>query len=83
MSLRKSPQLTPRKTTSSPKNGKPWEPAKLKKTERTWNVYENKEPVSAGINRQEAENVNFSRERISDPLGPEFCAGRREMSSEA
>jgi hypothetical protein len=38
---------------------------------------------SAGINRQEAENERFSRERSSDPLGPEFCAGRREAHSEA
>jgi len=28
----------------------------------------------AGINRHEAENAKFLRERISDPLGPEFCA---------
>jgi hypothetical protein len=40
-------------------------------------------PESAGINRQEAENEKFSRERSSDPLGPEFCAGRREAHSEA
>ena len=30
--------------------------------------------LCAGINRQEAENENFSRERSSEPLGPEFCA---------
>ena len=30
-----------------------------------------------------SENANFSRERISDPLGPEFCAVRREVRSEA
>ena len=40
-------------------------------------------PESAGINRQEAENERFSRGRSSDPLGPEFCAGRREAHSEA
>jgi hypothetical protein len=40
-------------------------------------------PESAGINRQEAENENFSRERISDPLGPEFCAVCREACREA
>ena len=34
-------------------------------------------------NRQEAGNENFSRERISDPLGPEFCAVCREVRSEA
>ena len=37
----------------------------------------------AGINRQEAEDEKFSRERSSDPLGPEFCAVRREARSEA
>ena len=40
-------------------------------------------PESAGINRQEAENERFSRGRSSDPLGPEFCAERREARSEA
>lgn len=39
--------------------------------------------VCAGINRQEAEDENSSRERSSDPLGPEFCAGHREVHSEA
>jgi len=38
---------------------------------------------SAGINRQEAEDEKSSRERSSDPLGLEFCAGRREVPSEA
>ena len=38
---------------------------------------------SAGINGQEAENENFSREGSSDPLGPEFCAVCREVRSEA
>ena len=38
--------------------------------------------VCAGINRQEAEGENPLRERSSDPLGPEFCAGRRETNSE-
>ena len=41
-----------------------------------------KEPVSveirhlqcAGMNRHEAEGEETSRERSSDPLGPEFCA---------
>jgi hypothetical protein len=37
----------------------------------------------AGINRQEAENENFSRARSSEPLGPEFCAVGREAWSEA
>jgi len=37
----------------------------------------------AGINRQEAEDENSSRERSSDPLGPEFCAGYREVRGEA
>ncbi len=38
---------------------------------------------SAGINRQEAEDERSSRERSSDPLGPEFCVGHREVHSEA
>jgi hypothetical protein len=46
-------------------------------------VLGNESLESAGINRQEAENERFSRERSSDPLGPEFCAGRREAHSEA
>jgi hypothetical protein len=37
----------------------------------------------AGIDRQEAESANFSRERVSDPLGPKFCAVCREVHSEA
>ena len=34
-------------------------------------------------NRHEAENAKFLRERTSDPLGPEFCAGHREVHGEA
>jgi hypothetical protein len=37
----------------------------------------------AGINRQKAEDARSSRERSSDPLGPEFCVGHREVTSEA
>jgi len=37
----------------------------------------------AGLNRYEAENAKFLRERISDLLGPEFCAGHREVHGEA
>ena len=37
----------------------------------------------AGINRPEVENTRVSRERDSDPLGPEFCAGHREVHGEA
>ena len=54
-----------------------------KMQEQSRNVAENKGSESAGINRQEAENERFSRGRSSDPLGPEFCAGRREARSEA
>ena len=39
--------------------------------------------LCAGINRQEAEDERSSRERSSDPLGPEFCVGHREVRSEA
>ncbi len=37
----------------------------------------------AGMNRHGVEDERASRERSSDPLGPEFCAGRCEVSSEA
>ena len=37
----------------------------------------------AGINRHEVENARVSRERASDPLGPEFCVGHREVHGEA
>ena len=37
----------------------------------------------AGMNRYGVEDERASRERTSDPLGPEFCAGRCEVSSEA
>jgi hypothetical protein len=37
----------------------------------------------AGINRHEAEEEEALRERTSDPLGPEFCAGHREVYGEA
>jgi hypothetical protein len=37
----------------------------------------------AGINRHEAENGKFLRGRSSDPLGPEFCVGYREVHGEA
>src|SRR6266496_287465 len=33
----------------------------------------------AGLNRHEAEEEEASRERTSDPLGPEFCVGYREV----
>src|SRR5437762_938282 len=39
--------------------------------------------VCAGMNRHGAEDERALRERSSDPLGPEFCAGRCEVSSEA
>ena len=38
---------------------------------------------SAGINRHEAGEEESSRERTSDPLGPEFCDGHREVHDEA
>ena len=37
----------------------------------------------AGLNRHEAEEEEASRARTSDPLGPEFCAGHREVHGEA
>jgi putative transposase len=39
--------------------------------------------VCAGMNRHGVEDERASRERSSDPLGPEFCAGRCEASGEA
>ena len=39
--------------------------------------------LCAGINRHEAEDERALRERSSDPLGPEFCTGHREVHSEA
>jgi putative transposase len=39
--------------------------------------------VCAGINRHGVEDERALREGSSDPLGPEFCAGRCEVSSEA
>jgi len=39
--------------------------------------------LCAGINRHEVENVRVLRERSSDPLGPEFCVGHREVNDEA
>jgi hypothetical protein len=46
-------------------------------------VRQKKSWVCAGINRHGAEDERALRERSSDPLGPEFCAGRCEVSSEA
>jgi hypothetical protein len=37
----------------------------------------------AGINRHEAGNERFLRERSSEPLDPEFCAVYREVHGEA
>jgi len=37
----------------------------------------------AGLNRHEAEEEEASRERTSDPLGPEFCVRHREVHDEA
>jgi hypothetical protein len=37
----------------------------------------------AGLNRHEAEDESSLRERSSDPLGLESCAGYREVLSEA
>jgi hypothetical protein len=37
----------------------------------------------AGMNRHEAEDERALRERSSDPLGLESCAGYREVLSEA
>jgi hypothetical protein len=39
--------------------------------------------LCAGINRHEAEDERALRERNSDPLGPKFCTGHREVLREA
>jgi len=47
-------------------------------------VVDDKSPLQcAGINRYEAGVEETPRERNSDPLGPEFCVGYREVHSEA
>jgi hypothetical protein len=46
-------------------------------------VWKKGERLCAGINRHEVENERVLRERSSDPPGPEFCAGYREVHSEA
>jgi hypothetical protein len=70
----------------NPFTGRPeWEPepAVLAEIGRSTQEQKNAKAGSAGINRQEAEDERSSRERSSDPLGPEFCAGYREVHSEA
>ena len=37
----------------------------------------------AGLNRHVVEDERASRERSSDPFGPEFCTGHCEVLSEA
>ena len=44
---------------------------------------ENRRLQSAGVNRHEAEEEESLRERSSEPLGPEFCSGHREVLAEA
>ena len=44
---------------------------------------ENSPLQCAGLNRHEAEEEEASRERTSDPLGPEFCVVHREVHNEA
>jgi hypothetical protein len=39
-----------------------------------WSVVVIRPYQCAGMNRHEAEEEESSRERSSDPLGPEFCA---------
>ena len=46
-------------------------------------IYETRPLQCAGINRHEAEDERALRERSSDPLGLESCAGYREVLSEA
>ena len=46
-------------------------------------VWKKEVRLCAGINRHGVENERVLRERSSDPLGPEFCTGYREVHSEA
>jgi hypothetical protein len=46
-------------------------------------VDENGRLQCAGVNRHEAEEEESLRERTSEPLGPEFCTGHREVLGEA
>jgi hypothetical protein len=39
--------------------------------------------LDPGINRRGVEDERALLERISEPLGPEFCTAHREMRSEA
>ena len=48
-----------------------------------WSIVAKSPLQCAGINRHEAEEEEASRERTSDPLGPEFCVGHREVHGEA
>ena len=50
---------------------------------RAGSVDENRQLQCAGINRHEVEDERALRERNSDPLGLESCAGYREVHSEA
>jgi hypothetical protein len=53
-------------------------------TNKQGSVIGEKSPLQcAGLNRLEAEEEEASRERTSDPLGPEFCVGYREVHDEA
>jgi len=48
---------------------------------RVWRIHRCSQ--CAGMNRHEAEDESSSRERSSDPLGLESCAGYREIFGEA
>jgi hypothetical protein len=50
--------------------------------DRLSKIYKKQKELCAGINRQEAEDERSSRERSSEPLGPEFCAVCREACRE-
>jgi len=65
---------TLRRSTSSPNDWLSW-------TAKTTDV--NRPLQCAGLNRHEVEDERALRERNSDPLGLESCAGYREVHSEA
>jgi len=58
-------------------------PSALRYVRRKWILDVSRSLQCAGINRHEAEDERALRERSSDPLGLESCAGYREVLSEA
>ena len=60
-----------------------WHVLIISRQQSRFSVGEKSRLQCAGLNRLEAEEEEASRERTSDPLGPEFCVGYREVHDEA